>query len=126
MKRNYLPLILFGAIVASIGVVALLLIATAEDPYDNPRDPRPYATVPAETDYPTTYPTDTLETTTMNAVALPTEALVYIEFARDLLDAGTVPEEAVTRDAVKADLVENYGLHVSDAQADEVVREILQ
>ncbi|QLF84021.1 membrane protein [Gordonia phage Upyo] len=84
-------------------------------------DPRPYATVPAETSYPTT---TTEETTVENTY--PLEVQVYIETARDLLDSGAVPEEAVTTTAVQADLIDNYGITVDDATAAAICEEILR
>lgn len=56
----------------------------------------------------------------------PMEVQVYISTAQGLVDSGAVPEEAVTADGVQTDLIDNYGLHVDDADAAAIVEEILR
>lgn len=68
----------------------------------------------------------TMPTNEAAEAALPPEAYTYIAFARDLLDSGVVPESAVTPSAVKSDMLDNYGITITEAQSEAIIAEILR
>ena len=56
----------------------------------------------------------------------PIEIQVYVSMAHDLVETGTLSRDKVTADAVAEDVAREYGITLTDAEAQAVVREILR
>lgn len=56
---------------------------------------------------------------------LPVEVQIYTSMATDLVRNGSVPRESVTVQAVQDDVAREYGITLTAAEADTVVRAIL-
>lgn len=95
-----------------------------------PTTTSPAPAVETTTEIPTPTPDideeQTMPTNEAAEAALPPEAYTYIAFARDLLDSGVVPESAVTPSAVKSDMLDNYGITITEAQSEAIIAEILR
>lgn len=95
--------------------------------------PAPVVTVtetslPSATETPTTEETTVAPTTRTDEsheAELPYEVQVYVSMAKDLVAQGTVPDSSVTPLAVKADVAREYGIQLTEAQAERAVAEIL-
>lgn len=94
--------------------------------------PAPVVTVTETATHTTTATTTeepTMATTTRTDESaeadLPAEVQVYVAVAQGMVDAGTVPRSAVTPAAVKEDVAREYGIQLTEAQAERAVAEIL-
>ncbi|UAJ15469.1 hypothetical protein SEA_WIDOW_40 [Gordonia phage Widow] len=67
----------------------------------------------------------TTRTDESHEAELPYEVQVYVSMAKDLVANGTVPASAVTPLAVKEDVAREYGIQLTEAQAERAVAEIL-
>lgn len=123
MKRNPTPhpLVLLAT---GLGVLAVsVLVAWALVSHDEQAPASGTLTGPGTSSSAT--PAPVAQETTVTTFPLPQAVLVYISFAKGLVDDGTIPEDAVTPAAVKEDVAREYGITLTDEQAENVVQRIL-
>lgn len=123
-----------SAVALTLVVVAaavILLVALAyERPSDDPGDDMPVTTTTTTTSAtaPTTKETSVTEDDgpVEGVEALPYQVQVYTSVARDMLSQGAFPRSRVTTAYVISDIQANYGISLTDAEAEVVVKEILR
>jgi septal ring-binding cell division protein DamX len=104
----------------TLAAVAAVSLSTVACSSDLPSDPAPITPDRTVSAAPTTTALDTLTADERQTIA------IYVSFARSMVDSGAVTRAGVTAEAVAADLVLNYDMHVTEAQAAAVRDEILE
>lgn len=117
-------------IAAVLGGLTAATLAACSDSSTADGVPPTFQTVTATTNVlPVTTTTEEIpvapKTNEAAEAELPYEVTVYVSMAKDLVANGTIPASAVTPLAVKADVSREYGIDLTEAQAERAVAEIL-